>query len=154
MTDDDIWKNKSLSDLYRKKLLDDIYNEAIKCKGPDGKFPSVHNRRYQTKSGKRPRSIFLGKRPNNRATKNLYPNEPYYRGTHRYPKLYKLVTDYHNKFHKDHKYSVILINRSVEFKKHKDKGNKLGSINLIVGTGNYTGGGLTDRLSITYYLME
>tara|TARA_R100000664_G_C2744039_1_gene132129 strand:- start:143 stop:712 length:570 start_codon:yes stop_codon:yes gene_type:complete len=141
---EEMWKTTTpLAEKYRKKLLTDIYNEVVKCRNKKGKFPSVNNRKDQTVSGKRPKSIFFGKRPNTRATRNLYPNEPNYRGNLYYPKVYKLLTEYHDKFHKDHKYTVILVNRSVQFLKHKDKGNVEGSVNLIVGTGNYTGGELT-----------
>jgi len=119
--------------------LMNIYEEIMKCKDPKGKFPSVNNRRKNTKTGKRPQSIFLGKRKPH----PFYPNEPFYRGTHRYPKLYSQLKDYHAIFYPDHKYNVILINRKVQFLKHKDKGNVKNSMNLIVGIGDYDGGELS-----------
>jgi hypothetical protein len=139
-----MWKTETaLADIYRKKLLTEIYNEVNKCKNSQGKFPSVNNRRCQTITGKRPKSITFGKRPDTQHQRNLFPNEPEFRANARYPKLYRLLKEYHKKFHRKHKYSVILVNKQVQFIKHKDKGNVEGSTNIIVGCGDYTGGELT-----------
>ena len=118
--------------------LIEIYEEIIICKNLYGYFPSVNNRKSSTKSGNRPKSIFFGYK-NNR----LYPNEKEYRGNARYPYLYNLLKEFAKKHLPNHKYNNILVNRSVQFLKHKDKGNVIDSKNIIVGIGDYEGGGLT-----------
>ena len=55
---EEMWKTTTpLAEKYREKLLTDIYNEVVMCRNKKGKFPSVNNRKDQTVSGKRPKSI-------------------------------------------------------------------------------------------------